>query len=383
MQNTQRGRVVFGWAAEGGSPLIHRRLSAYTRLGYSVTYAGCDRLRNSKDRTEGGVEYRYITRGFGYANWKLIIGIPWWILKLFLFGLRARADVFHAFDLDSGFPLAAAACLRKIPLIYDVLDNFDLRHHWPWPLMTLIRAAERFTCRTAGVIAVTDQNRVLGTLAGFADKVVVINGCPPDRRVPPGVAEAGIQQGLTVALVGFLAYQRGLGLLLEAARALPQVRFVLIGRLAEAAAAPVMAALPNVTHLGALDWEQCIVELSRTDIVCAFYNPAIPINRLAASQKWYDAMMLGIPILSNREIVNAAWIEREDIGYTAPYDAAAVTALIEQISRDPVGRRRKGANGRRLYETELNWNAMEDRLCSRIGAAIDAARRARDVEANR
>lgn len=363
-----RRRVLFGWSAEGTSPLFGRRHSAYTRLGYAVTYAGFDRLRISEDRMEGGVEYRYVARGFGYANWKLLIGIPWWLIKLCVFALRARVDAFHAFDLDSGFPLALAARRRNIRLVYDVLDNFDLRHHWPWPLMPLIRAAESFTCRTAAVIVVTDQNRIVGTLADFADKIVVINGCPPDRRaqVTPRAAARGT---FTVAFVGFLAFQRGLAHVLSAARSLPHVDFVFIGRLTEPFLEADLAALANVRNLGALDWEDCIVELARADVMCAFYDPAVPINRLAASLKWYDAMMLGIPIVSNREIVNAAWIEREDIGYTVPYDEAAITSRIEEIRLDPEGRRRKGANGRRLYEAEFNWDMMETRLCERIAAA--------------
>jgi len=354
------------------SPLFRRRLSAYTRLGYAVAYAGFDRLNTRKDRTEDGVEYTYVARGFGYANWRLLIGIPWWLITLCLFGLRANAGVFHAFDLDSGFPLAVAARWRRIPLVYDVLDNFDLRHHWPWPLLPMIRAAEAFTCRTAGTIVVTDQNRILGTLGRFADKVIVINGCPPDRVGQIGAQPARDPALLSVAFVGFLANQRGLGLVISAARALAHIRFVLIGRLMEPSREDELAALPNVRQLGALDWEACVAELARTDIMCAFYDPAVPINRLAASQKWYDAMMLGIPILSNREIVNAAWIEREDIGYTVPYDAAAVTALIERASRDPEERRRKGANGRRLFETEFNWDIMEGRLCAGINRAVDA-----------
>lgn len=372
MPGTRKRQAVFGWAAEEMSPLFRRRLSAYERLGYTVTYAGFDRLNTRQDRTEGGVRYRYVARGFGYANWTLLLGIPWWLFKLCLFGLRTRADVFHAFDLDSGFPLAVAARVRKIPLVYDVLDNFDLRHHWPWPILPLIRAAEAFTCKTAGTIVVTDQNRIIGTIQGYADKVIVINGCPPDRagriREEP-VREPDV---LSVAFVGYLAKQRGLHLLLHAARELPHARFVLIGRLMDPSLETELAGLTNVEFLGALDWEACIAELSRTDIMCAFYDPAVPINRLAASQKWYDAMMLGIPILSNREIVNAAWIEREDIGYTVPYDAAEVTALIGRLMRNSEECRRKGANGRRLFEKEFNWDIMEDRLCSGITRAVKA-----------
>jgi glycosyltransferase involved in cell wall biosynthesis len=371
-QHVVRRRVLFGWSSEGLSPVFTRRLAAYTRLGYAVTYAGFDRLRSSRDREEGGVKYRYVARGFGYANRTLLVGIPWWLVKLCIFALGVKADVFHAFDLDSGFPLAIAARWRKIPLVYDVLDNFELRHHWPWPLLPLIRAAEAFTCRTAGTIVVTDQNRIVGTLGKFAEKVIVINGCPPDRAGQLEPQPARDPESLRVAFVGFLAKQRGLGFLIAAAKALQHIEFVLIGRLMEPSLAEELGSLSNVRQLGAVDWESCIVELARTDVMCAFYDPMVPINRLAASLKWFDAMMLGIPILSNREIVNAAWIEREDIGYTVPYDAVAVAALIEEIRCNPDERRRKGANGRRLFENKYNWDIMQDRLCSGITRTTEA-----------
>src|SRR3989442_14330202 len=80
----------------------------YSGGGYRVTFAGMDRLRKHRGRAvriSNVLECRYILRGFGYANWRLLIGYPLWILRGFLYAFRFGAVLGQVFELDFGWPL--------------------------------------------------------------------------------------------------------------------------------------------------------------------------------------------------------------------------------------------------------------------------------------
>lgn len=43
--------------------------------------------------------------------------------------------------------------------------------------------------------------------------------------------------------------------------------------------------------------------------IFSLYDPKLEINRLAASNKVYDAMMLGIPVITNPEVTNSVLLK--------------------------------------------------------------------------
>jgi glycosyltransferase involved in cell wall biosynthesis len=52
-----------------------------------------------------------------------------------------------------------------------------------------------------------------------------------------------------------------------------------------------------------------------------------------------------------------------DIGYLCPYgDIDALVSILEEIKNNPNEARRKGEQGRRLFEKRFNWPLMEQKL---------------------
>ena len=67
-------------------------------------------------------------------------------------------------------------------------------------------------------------------------------------------------------------------------------------------------------------------------------------------------MMAGIPVIVNRELKNAKLVSINDFGYIVTYnDSNELRHLFCHIIVNPAEAKRKGANGRLLYEKEYNW----------------------------
>jgi glycosyltransferase involved in cell wall biosynthesis len=74
-------------------------------------------------------------------------------------------------------------------------------------------------------------------------------------------------------------------------------------------------------------------------------------------------MMASKPVLVNSEVDKSEWILKNDIGYVCPYgDINALVNIIKHIQQNPDEAKRKGENGRRIYEEGYNWPVMEKKI---------------------
>jgi glycosyltransferase involved in cell wall biosynthesis len=165
---------------------------------------------------------------------------------------------------------------------------------------------------------------------GALDALVAL----PDSEPPDGP--------FTVGYAGNLGIAQGLGVVLDAARRLPEVRFVLVGD------GPVRAQLADPR-----------VEL----------RPPVPVSELAPflqschallvplrdhpllgdfiPSKLYDAMAVGRPALVAARGEAAALVRETGAGVVvAPEDGEALAAAIEALRADPARARALGAAGR-------------------------------------
>ena len=367
-----RPRILLAGSWDDDSNRLLKIFHAYRDAGYDVSFVGMDRkARKARRGTVDGLPFEYLTRGWGYSNWKLLIGYPVWFVKLLWYLLRTDVELIHAFELDTGSPTAVASVLRGVPYLYDVQDNYDLRHHWWFPLKQIIRVVDRWVARHAAGLIMPDKNRIIGPFVGFEQKIAIIPNCPPD--VPRPTALPSRDGSLTVLAMGELSGRRGIDLLLAAASGLPEVRLLMAGRFTDPAVEARALATPQVEFRGWLAWDQAIALGYQADVVFAFYDPKFAVNLLANAQKWFDAMMTGTPILSNAEINNAAWLVEQDIAYLCPYgDVEALRALLVAIAGDRETAKRKGRNARGLFEHEFNWELMKKRLLDLAATALQS-----------
>ena len=92
---------------------------------------------------------------------------------------------------------------------------------------------------------------------------------------------------------------RGLLELAEAIKDLDGFEFVLAGRVLDPEIANKLKRFSFVKFLGQLSLAESI-ELQKTaHVIPLLYDLQLPINRVAAPNKFYEAMMLGIPVITN------------------------------------------------------------------------------------
>jgi glycosyltransferase involved in cell wall biosynthesis len=285
---------------------------------------------------------------------------PFWVRAVVRELETRQVSQVVAFDLDAALGCVLARKSADCRIVYDVADNFYLRHNFPAPISTFLKRAERYVLGNVDLVLVPDPSRVTEVEAPFAKKIEVIYNCPSSAHE----SESGIKRDNTAFLLsGYLTPTRGCGMVLEAIRRTPSARLLVAGQAPSSSLRRSFEQTPRSEFRGQLSYEESLRLFSESAAVFTLYDPKIEINRRAASNKWFDAMMSSTPVIANAELEAAKWIENEGIGYLVPYgDARSLSQCLQAIIDDPRDAQERGKRGRHLFETRYNWELMEKQL---------------------
>jgi len=353
-------------ASHSGKGFVHidKLLPGLVKLGYNITFYGWDRNKEfPKCFHKNGIEYKMIFTGWGFTNNWLVLALPLYFIKAFLELSKLRKGQFQAImaiDFDSALPQSLASIFNKIPFIYNVRDNFSMRTTLPKSLKPIITRLDKIIMHKAKNIIVPDENRITSFNDNEKEKIhVIYNGA---IEVFP-LNQVSHNLPFTIYAMGYLMKTRGISLLLEAGNCLPDIRVLLAGVAHEIDLIARIKELPNIDYRGWLQPEDALRLCFESDIIFTFYDPISEINRKAASNKWFDAMMSRKPILVNEEVERSSWIIAHDIGYCCPYgNVEKLVQTIQHVRSNPKEAEQKGINGRKLYEKGYSWESSLEQI---------------------
>lgn len=301
----------------------------------------------------------------------LALGYVFWYLFVTRHALRRDVDIYHPENLYSLIPIILTNFIKRRKIVYDLVDFVATSFAWSAPIMrTLAFIENRAICLVDAVIVMDLRKQSI--TPGFAKIIVEIPNSPEDSRelVVPKVQE----EIFTIYYGGWVTKTRGIAQLCEAIREMQDVRLYVAGALQNGNELP--ADQNNVKYVGVVSNLESLELTASADLLFAFYDPRIPINRLAVSAKIPEAMMLGKPILANSESTLVREIlEKEGCGIVVPYDdVVGIRTAISTLKENTSLAQEMGRRGRLAFEREYNWNLMEKRLLTLYQRVIDNAR---------
>jgi len=248
--------------------------------------------------------------------------IGWMIYSLQAFLVtvtRSRLNLVYGSTPQPFAALAGllAARLRRVPFVLEVRDL------WPESIIAagklsdssllcaLLRALERVLARSAErIICVTESwTSRFSQLGISSDKLVVIpNGSDPDYSfadIPrEKLRELHQVRGFTAVFAGAHGEKDGLNLMLDAAKALPGVNFLLIGAGPEKRSAVERArqeGLGNVDFRDPIPKKDLAELLHACDVGLHAVTPLSVFQHGMSPNKLFDYMAAGLPVVSNAE----------------------------------------------------------------------------------
>ena len=94
----------------------------------------------------------------------------------------------------------------------------------------------------------------------------------------------------------------------------------------------------------------------------AVYDPSIRNHRYAAPNKFYEALMLGKPVIMCRGTGFADVVEDNEIGICIDYSEESLEKGLEYLSGNLERFRSRRNLERELYRKQYSWDIMSERL---------------------
>jgi glycosyltransferase involved in cell wall biosynthesis len=284
--------------------------------------------------------------------------------------VRLRPDVIQFCDVFSVGPALLAKLLWRAKVIYDIRDVAKLAvSHRGWLTAQTLGLVEAIGTMASDAVIVVDRPLVEALPRRVRAECFVVPNTPPQDLF----TEATFSENdrLCVNLAGFISHRRNLEAWCAVAARRTDVVLDLYGTIADDQTRDVLArhGLADVKRLKHAD------ALERTrgcDAVALMYDPSIGINRYAAPNKYYEALMFAKPIVCAEGMGLAAEVREWDCGFVLPYgDEGALERALERL-KELSERRRLGDNARRLFVDRYKGRGEMEmrRLYAKVGIAI-------------
>ncbi len=288
--------------------------------------------------------------------------------------VELKPDVIHCHDLDTA-PAGQSAhrSCRKAGLSTKlVLDFHELyRESKMVPQKGAVGIAARAAVRVVEKRAIPAADVILvanpGTL-GYYDRfrprrVVTIENAPDLERFSPSAPrEAGTP--LKACFIGQKRYTQGLYTLMEAVQRHDDITALLAGGgVAEAEIAEAAKRYERVETMGRIAYADIPALYRDCDVVYAVYDQGLGNVQTLFPVKAMEGMACAVPVIVSTGTWIAEYVEAHGLGFAVDAgDVDSVEAALVALRDNPALAAEMGQRGRAIIESELNWQAVAERL---------------------
>ena len=278
-----------------------------------------------------------------------------------------RPDVVYATSppLTIALPALLAAARHRVPLVFEVRDL------WPEAPIQMgalpSRPAQRLA-RTIEGFVYSRSTRLIALSPG------ILAALPQDKStLVPNSADLDLFEPVPaggpflISYFGAMGEANDLTAAVEAARLLPDVRFVLMGD-GKRREQLERSAPPNVEFRRGT--KEDVARLAAESAACLTLFKDVPVLTTNSPNKLFDTFAAGRPAIVNMDGWMRELVERNEAGlYVRAGDARGLAEKVAWLRDNPTEAARMGRNARALAEREFS----RDELASRALAVLEEA----------
>lgn len=291
--------------------------------------------------------------------------IIWFKFQFFMFRWllvnRKRYECIHACDFNTAFTGFIVAKILNKKIVYDIFDYFVDSYAVPYKLKELIRKIDELIIHKADAVIVCTEQRIEQiNFHGDITKVYVIHNSPMEINGGDYASYDG--EKLRIVYVGVLQPDRYLKELLEVVAKHDDYELHIGGfGLLEPFVLDMAKRYDNIKYYGKISYDQTL-ELEKTaNVLTALYkyNEA---HKYAAPNKFYEALMLGKPLIMAKNTGVDNVVSDNKIGIVIGRDVDSLEDALEKIMAEKSHWPKISSKMIALFREKYSWNIMEKRL---------------------
>ncbi len=281
----------------------------------------------------------------------------------FLSENNAMYDAIHIVNFDTAKPAFKAAKKHKKNTVYDIFDYYADSYNAPGIVKSCIRNLENRYIGKADVTIICSDERKHQISGSKPKKLIVVENTPEDIKVRDDFAldPKSDPDKPKVVYAGMLVFDRFLKETAAVMMSRKDIEWHVAGYgVLRPYIEECAADHDNIFYYGPLPYDDILALEKKCDIMTALQNPSVPNNRYSAPNKFYEALMLGKPIIMGKNGTLYNEIRVYGIGDVIEVIDADVQAEIAN-SFDKVLLMRDrwesmSASARNLYESKYPWS---------------------------
>lgn len=304
----------------------------------------------------------------------------WFMIASLVVGLRYTSP--SAVVATSPQPLTGVSAWI-IARVHGGTFVFEVRDLWPESVTAVsdfdnraviwtLERTVRFLYRRCDDLIVVSKAFIDPIVACGVDESKIAfhpNGIDPDfyQVRDEGSSDDTTEDTFTVSYVGTIGRAHGLSVILDAATALPNVEFVIVGDGAERETLQARAAdLDNVVFTGRKPKAEVPCVLARSDAALVHLKPR-EIFETVIPSKMLEAMAAELPVILGVKGESERILREADAGVVVePGDAEDLTASIRRLRDDPAGCQQFARSGRSYVVDHFDWDTIATEYLANI-----------------
>ena len=350
---------------------VEKEVDCLNEVGHGVKVLAWDRDKKYKikcnhlDLPNGKVEVFNLgipaTFGEGFKNLlpyvKFQIGIFKW-----LFANRKKYTIIHACDFHTAFTARICAKLLRKKLIFDIFDYLSTK-----PTGILGKIVKRFEDsiinKADGVIICSEQRKQ--QIAGTNPKKLAVIHNSPAKYIKEGEIDdkSNGTKIYRIVYVGILQDYRLLKEIGEAVGDMINVELHIGGfGKYENYFMELSKKYDNIKYYGKLSYAKTLELEQQCHIMTAIYEPSIGNHYYAAPNKFYEALMLGKPLIMVKNTGMSDIVAENEIGVLIDYSKESFKAGVTELIKQEHKWNEMSVKMKEIYDTRFSWEEMKKRL---------------------
>lgn len=287
-------------------PRVEKYLQYYITNNINYRIVGWDRLGENLIY-ENTIYYKRIS-GYNIGGFKAATDRFFWFLFVIkqLFIMKNQIKTLHGCDLDGVFPaiIFKLLVLKKTKVIFDVFDWFsDTLSNQSLLIRKLFRFMEKISIKYSDEIIICEEERIAQIPCKLIKDVNVLQNIPSFNSIDFLYKEERYlfdNTKKTISYVGGFYKERFIDELIQIAEeGYINLNIAGYGDKEIENRCLLLSNYPNIKYFGKVDYKDGLNIMYNSDLIFAFYSTTNKNHIFAAPNKYYEAMLLGKPIISN------------------------------------------------------------------------------------
>jgi len=339
-------------------PRVEKYIRYYKENNIKHRIIGWDRLNEQLVFPE--TDFFKLKSLYNQGGFKAIIHRIKWMKFVYQY-LKKNKNLIkniHACDLDTAFPTVLYKLFRNknITVIFDVFDWYTANFHNSNKLvLSVFKFMEFLTVKYSDEIIICEPERIEQIPYKLKKTPLVLPNIPFFEKENFLSIEEDYKfqnNKITFSYVGGLGAERFLDELLDVAeKGIINLLIAGYGNAKMENRCLALDKLENIRYYGKVTYTKGLNIMYNSDLIYAMYCKSNPNHIYAAPNKYYEAMMLGKPILSTQGISISIKIIKNEMGYVIDESVLELENLIDKLDWNEMNK--KGKNARFLWENQF------------------------------